>query len=53
MINKSVSDVRITSLKSGSVLVAGNIDSKNTKDERDTISILSSGLTSGAIIANQ
>ena len=45
--------MRISSLKNGSLLVTGNVDTKNEKDESDTISKLSSGLGVGSKIAGQ
>ncbi len=45
--------MRITSLKNGSVMVAGSVDTKGEKDESITLSKLSSGLGLGSKIAGR
>jgi hypothetical protein len=53
LLNKSTNEVRITSLKNGSVLMVGSVDTKGEKDESSTLSKLSSGLAVGSKIAGQ
>lgn len=53
LVNKTAAEVRITSLKNGSVLVSGNVETKNTTDESSTLSTLSFGLGTGSKIAGQ
>jgi hypothetical protein len=53
LLNKSTNEVRINSLRNGSVLVAGSVDTKGEKDESSTLSKLSSALGVGSKISGQ
>ena len=53
LLNKSANEVRISSLRNGSVLVAGSVDTKGEKDESSTLSKLSSALGVGSKISGQ
>ncbi len=53
MLNKNETDVKIFSLKNGSVIVEGSIDTKDQTDESNALSVLNAELTQGSKIANQ
>ncbi len=52
-VNKSPSEVKITSLKKGSVVVQGTIDSKSSEDGVTALKSLNTALSVGAKIAGQ
>ncbi len=52
-VNKSPSEVKITSLKNGSVLVEGTIDTKSSEDGATALKSLNTALSVGAKIAGQ
>jgi hypothetical protein len=53
MLNKSDTDVKVFSLKNGSVIVEGSIDTKDPTDESNALSVLNAELTQGSKIAGQ
>ena len=53
IVNKPASEVRITSLKNGSVLIQGTIDTTSSEDGAAALKSLNTGLSSGAKIAGQ
>jgi hypothetical protein len=52
-VNKSPSEVKITSLKKGSVVVKGTIDTKSSEDGATALKSLNTALNVGAKIAGQ
>jgi hypothetical protein len=46
-LNKSETDVKIFSLKNGSVIIEGSIDTKDPTDESNALSVLNAELTQG------